>query len=219
MQIVISEQYGANTLDVTANVDAALAEIASALQRQGITLHSQLFRPANFIKTATANVRSSLILGGALVVIVLLLFLFDLRTAAISCLAIPLSLLTAVLVLEEFGVTLNTMTLGGLAISIGVVVDDAVIGIENIVRRLRENHQRDTPRAASRVVLEACLEVRGAVMYATFAVVLVVLPILALSGIVANCDQGTRRAHLPSERRYSARSVRYIPANAASDRR
>ncbi|MDE2271798.1 MAG: efflux RND transporter permease subunit [Xanthomonadaceae bacterium] len=179
----ISEQYGANTLEVTKAVEAALTELRPSLQEQGIDLHADLFRPANFITTATDNVRSSLIIGGILVIVVLFLFLFDLRTAAIACLAIPLSLLAAVIVLERFGVTLNTMTLGGLAISLGVVVDDAVIGIENIVRRLRENRRLEQPRSTARVVLDASLEVRSAVVYATFAVILVVLPIMALSGI------------------------------------
>lgn len=179
----VMEQYGANTLEVTRAVEAALAELRPGLQAQGIVLHADLFRPANFITTATGNVRSSLIIGGILVIVVLFLFLFDLRTAAIACLAIPLSLLAAVIVLERFGVTLNTMTLGGLAISLGVVVDDAVIGIENIVRRLRENRRLEQPRHTARVVLDASLEVRSAVVYATFAVILVVLPIMALSGI------------------------------------
>jgi CzcA family heavy metal efflux pump len=117
------------------------------------------------------------------VIVVLFLFLFDLRTAAISCSAIPLSLFAGVIVLDRLGGTLNTMTLGGLAISIGVVVDDAVIDVENIVRRLRENNRLSKPRPVANVVLDACLEVRSAVVYATFAVILVVLPIMALSGI------------------------------------
>ncbi|MBI2800749.1 MAG: efflux RND transporter permease subunit [Gammaproteobacteria bacterium] len=179
----VSAQYGANTVEVTQAVEAALNELRSSLKAEDIALHADLFRPANFIDTATSNVRDSLMLGGILVIVVLFLFLFDWRTAAISCTAIPLSLLTGTIVLEMLGVTLNTMTLGGLAISIGVVVDDAVIGIENIVRRLRENGRLAQPRPVARVVLDACLEVRGAVVYATFAVILVVLPIMALSGI------------------------------------
>jgi CzcA family heavy metal efflux pump len=179
----ISAQYGANTVEVTRAVEAALSELAPALAAQGIALHPDLFRPANFIATATGNVRESLILGGILVVLVVSLFLFNLRSAAISCSAIPLSLLAAVLVLERMGATLNTMTLGGLAISIGVVVDDAVIGVENILRRLRENGHLAEPRPAAHVVLDACLEVRSAIVYATFAVILVVLPVMALSGI------------------------------------
>ena len=183
VQLVITEQYGANTLDVTARVGAALAALRPSLQREGIALDTTLFRPANFITTAISNVRNSLILGGVLVIAVIFLFLLDLRTAAICSIAIPLSLLAAVIVLDWFGATINTMTLGGLAISIGVVVDDAVIGVENIVRRLRENQHARSPRPGFQVILNACLEVRSAVVYATFAVILVVLPVLALSGV------------------------------------
>ena len=179
----VSQQYGSNTVEVTRAVEAALQELAAPLHAEGITLHRDLFRPATFIHTATDNVRDSLVLGGILVVVVVFLFLFNLRAAVVSCTAIPLSLLTAVIVLERLGVTLNTMTLGGLAISIGVVVDDAVIGVENILRRLRENASLATPRPAARVVLDASLEVRGAIVYATFAVILVVVPVMALSGI------------------------------------
>ena len=179
----VSEQYGANTVEVTKAVEAALDELRSGLQAEDITLHADLFRPANFINTATNNVRDSLILGAILVIVVLFLFLFDWRTAAISCTAIPLSLLAGTIVLGSLGLTFNTMTLGGLAISLGVVVDDAVIDIENIMRRLRENTRRSQPRPVARVILDACLEVRGAVVYATFAVILVVLPVMALSGI------------------------------------
>lgn len=183
VQLVISEQYGANTLDVTGRVEAALATLRPGLERDRIALDTSLFRPANFIMTAIGNVRNSLVLGGVLVIAVIFLFLLDLRTAAISSVAIPLSLLVAVIVLNWFGATINTMTLGGLAISIGVVVDDAVIGTENIVRRLRENQHAQSPRPVLPVMLDACLEVRSAVVYATFAVILVVLPVLALSGV------------------------------------
>ena len=180
----LAEQYAADTLQVTESVEAALEELRPGLEADGIMLHTDLFRPANFINIATSNVRDSLVLGGILVIVVLFLFLFDLRTAAISCTAIPLSLLAATLVLERMGASLNTMTLGGLAIAIGVVVDDAVIDVENIVRRLRENNRASEPRPAARVVLDATLEVRSAVVYATFAVILVVLPVMTLSGTV-----------------------------------
>ena len=179
----VSEQYGANTLEVTRGVEAALAELAPSLKEQKIELHANLFRPANFIDTAMGNIRSSMYIGGILVVIVLTLFLFDLRTAAIAVAAIPLSLLAGIIVLERLGGTLNTMTLGGLAIAVGVVVDDAVIGVENIVRRLRENRQLPNPRPAARVVFDATFEVRSPVVYATFAVLLVFVPILLLPGI------------------------------------
>jgi CzcA family heavy metal efflux pump len=179
----ITAQYGANTLEVAEGVAAALADIEPALRQDGVTLHDKLFRPADFISTAIDSLSSALLIGGVLVVIILFLFLFDLRTAAICCSAIPLSLLTAVGVLQHFGVTLNTMTLGGLAIALGEVVDDAVIGVENAARRLRENKRRPDPRPPARVVLEATFEVRSAVVYATFAVILVFLPVIALSGI------------------------------------
>jgi CzcA family heavy metal efflux pump len=179
----VSEQYEANTVEVTRRVEAALAQLRPGLERAGVTLHEDLFRPANFINTATGNVQSSLLLGGILVMVVLFLFLFDLRSAAISCVAIPLSLLAAIIVLQRFDITLNTMTLGGLAIAIGVVVDDAVVDIENIIRRLRENQHLGDPVSHARVVFDACLEVRGAVVYATFAVLFVVLPIITLSGL------------------------------------
>ncbi len=183
VQLMISEQYGANTVEVTKRVEAALAGLAPNLKKEGIELHSDIFRPANFIDTATGNVQSSLFLGGILVIIVLFFFLYDLRTAFISAVAIPLSLLAAIIVLHRLGTALNTMVLGGLAISIGVVVDDAIIGVENIVRRLRENARLSQPAPPAGVVLAACLEVRSAVAYATFAVILVVLPVLTLSGL------------------------------------
>ncbi len=179
----VAEQYGADTVTVTKAVEAAIAGLQPGLAAEGIALHADLFRPANFIDTATSNIGSSLLLGGALVVFVLALFLFDLRTAAISCTAIPLSLLAGTLVLGQLGYTLNTMTLGGLAIALGEVVDDAVIGVENAVRRLRENRRLARPRPEARVILDAAFEVRTAVVYATFAVLLVFLPIVALPGI------------------------------------
>jgi CzcA family heavy metal efflux pump len=184
VMLMVSAQYRANTLEVTRRVDRALAELRPTLAGEGVDLDAaNLLRPARFILTATGNVRSALLLGALLVVVVLTLFLFDLRTAAISCTAIPLSLLAAVAVLERLGISLNTMTLGGLAIAIGEVVDDAVIDVENILRRLRANRLLAEPRPALRVVLDASLEVRSAVVYATFAVVLVFVPILSMSGV------------------------------------
>ncbi len=181
--LVVAAQYGSNTVDVTSRVEKALQELNPALQQQGIDMRSDLFRPANFIHTSIHNIRFSLLIGAALVILVLFLFLFDIRTAAISCTAIPLSLLAAVTVMDHMGFSLNTMTLGGLAIAIGEVVDDAVIDVENILRRLRENAAKENPRPAFNVVLDASIEVRSAVVYATFAVALVFTPVLTLSGI------------------------------------
>src|SRR5439155_26746911 len=151
----IDEQYGANTLKVTTGIEAALVDLRPALQQEGVILHEKLFRPANFISAATDNLRSSLIIGAVLVIILLFLFMFDFRTAAICCTAIPISLLAAIVVVQQFGITLNTMTLCGLAIAVGEVVDDAVIGVENITRRLRENKRRRDPPPAATAVLEA----------------------------------------------------------------
>jgi CzcA family heavy metal efflux pump len=181
--LMISEQNSANTRDVTTRVEAALQELRPALEAKKVQLHADLFRPANFIDIATENVLYALLIGGAMVIVVLFVFLFDWRTSVISCTAIPLSLLTAVLAVQWMGETLNTMMLGGLAIAIGEVVDDAVIGVENVVRRLRQNRQLAKPRAEARVVLDAIIEVRTAVVYATFAVLLVFFPILVLSGV------------------------------------
>ncbi len=183
VMLVISAQYGANTLEVTRQLDFALTELRPALAKENIYLDSGIFRPARFIETALHNLRGSLMIGGILVVLVLLFFLFNFRTAAISFTAIPLSLLAATIIIERLGYSLNTMTLGGLAIAIGEVVDDAVIDVENIHRRLRENRALSQPRPVFSVVMDASLEVRSAVVYATFAVILVFLPVLMLSGV------------------------------------
>ena len=181
--LTLSSQYGANTLTVTHALEEALDELKPLFARQGITVFPRLHRPATFIETALGNVQSSLMIGGALVGIVLLLFLLDFRTALISFVSIPLSLLTAVLILDAWGISLNTMTLGGFAVAIGVVVDDAIIDVENILRRLRENAVLAQPRALWRVVLDASIEVRSAVVYATFVVTVVFLPVLTMSGL------------------------------------
>jgi Cu/Ag efflux pump CusA len=181
--VQLSTQFGANAVQVTTGVDRALKDLKPVLAAEGITLHPDLFRAANFVRTAISNVRSSLLLGGVLVAIVLVLFLYNLRTAVISLTAIPLSLLIAIVILERMDATLNTMTLGGLTIAIGEVVDDAIIDVENVFRRLSENRALPSPRRAFDVVLDASLEVRSAVVYATFVVALVFLPILTMSGV------------------------------------
>ncbi len=182
VMLIIAAQYGANTRQVTRRLDKALQNLAPALTVAHIQL-TRLFRPANFIRRAMNTLRSNLALGGVFVAIVLLLFLFNLRTSVISLLAIPLSLLTATLVLEMLGFSLNTMTLGGLAIAVGLLVDDAVITVENIYRRLRENQTKTKLRPVLRVIRDATLEVRSAVVYATFAIAMVFIPILTLPGV------------------------------------
>lgn len=181
--LLVSSQLGANTLEVTANVEAALKEMSELISAEQIAIHLRLFRPANFIEIALKGMRESLITGALLVGIVLYGFLLKFRTAFISFIAIPLSLLSAVIILDMFGVTINTFTLGGFAIAIGVVVDDAIIDVENIIRRLRENQASKEPRPWSDVILDASLEVRQAVVYATFIVALVFLPVLTMGGV------------------------------------
>ncbi|HEV8113563.1 MAG TPA: efflux RND transporter permease subunit [Planctomycetota bacterium] len=181
--LTMLSQYGANTMDTTRGVEAALAEMKPAIEAQGIVLLDRLHRPATFIENAISNLRSSLLLGAVLVAVVLFLFLYNLRTAAISLAAIPLSLVGAVVVLHFFGATLNTITLGGLAIALGEVVDDAIIDVENIFRRLRENRALAQPRPSFQVVFDASLEVRRTVVYAAFIVGFVFLPVLTMSGL------------------------------------
>jgi len=179
----VQGQLGANTHAVTGAIEKALREIRPALLTEGVELHKGLFRPANFIDTAIEGVRTDILIGSVLVIAVLFLFLFNVRTAFISATAIPLSLLTAIIVLYEFGMGINIMVLGGLAIALGEVVDDAIIDAENIFRRLRENRLSDQPLPAYRIVYDASMEVRKSVVYATFIVALVFVPLLTLGGV------------------------------------
>lgn len=177
----LSSQYGANTLIVTRAIEAALAELAPALRSRGVTLYAGLHRPANFIENALAGIRLDVVLGAVLITLVLFLFLRDLRSVAVAFVSIPLALLAAVIAVDAFGWTINTMTLGGLAVALGVVVDDAIIGVENIVRRLRGTHAHGLE--ARDIIQKASVEVRAPVVYATFVVVLVLAPMLLLSGL------------------------------------
>ena len=181
--ISLASQYGANTLTTSQAVERALAALGPALRAQGITLYPELHRPANFIERALGNLQESLGLAAVLILAVLYLFLRDARAALIAFTAIPLSLLAAVAVLNRMGLTLNTMTLGGFAVALGVLVDDAIIGIENILRRLRENARLEAPRPRLEIVRVASLEVRGPVIYATAVVVVVFLPELFTSSV------------------------------------
>ncbi len=181
--LTMSSQYGANTMDVTKSLEAALDEMKPVFEKEGITIYPRLHRPATFIENALTNMDHSLLLGAILVTVVLFLMLGSVRTACISLAAIPLSLLTAVIVMQKLGVTVNTLTLGGLAIALGEVVDDSIIDVENILRRLRENRTLIEPRPVFDVVLDASLEVRRAVVFATFVVVLIFVPVLTLTGL------------------------------------
>ena len=179
----LASQYGANTLTTTLAVEKALSDLEPALKTQGITVYSRLHRPANFIERALGDLQHSLIIAAILIVVVLLLFLRDWRAALIAFSAIPLSLVAAIAVLDHYGYTLNTMTLGGFAVALGVLVDDAIIGIENILRRLRENSVSATPQPRLTVVRDASLEVRGPVIYATAVVIAVFLPELFTTSV------------------------------------
>lgn len=181
--VVISAQLGANTKVVAADAEAALARLRPAIAAAGLQLNAAIFRPSEFIDLALRNLTTSLLVGAVLVALVLFVFLADAGAATISLTAIPLSLLAALLVLDWLGYSLNTLTLGGLAIALGEVVDDAIIDVENIARRLRQNRAAGSPRSALQVVIDASLEVRSSVVYATFVVALVFLPVIALSGV------------------------------------
>jgi CzcA family heavy metal efflux pump len=183
VMMALASQYGANTLTATLAVEKALADLQPALKASGITLYSGLHRPANFIERALGDLKESLVIAAVLILAVLYLFLRDFRAALIAFTAIPLSLLAAVAVLDHMGLTLNTMTLGGFAVALGVLVDDAIIGIENILRRLRENGELPQPKPRLEVVREASLEVRGPVIYATAVVIAVFLPELFTSSV------------------------------------
>jgi CzcA family heavy metal efflux pump len=175
-----STQYGANTLDVTRALEQRLRILAPQLAARGVQYHPALLRPASFIESAIAKLRNSLAIGAVLVVVLLMLTLRDWRGALISFGAIPVSLLATVWVLGLGGLSLNTMSLGGMVVALGVVVDDAVIDVENITRRHRAAGAGANLRA---LLLEASLEVRRPVFYATAAVAVAFLPIVMLSGL------------------------------------
>lgn len=182
--MMVIGQYGANTRSVSRLVEATLAEFKPLLKKQDINFYEHLFRPADYIDTSLKNLSWHLLIGGLFVLIVLYAFLFNLRTAFISALAIPVSLIGAVLVLLAAEIHLNIMVLGGLAIALGEVVDDAIIDTENIFRRLRENRLLPNPQPVSYVVFTASMEVRSSVVYASFIVALAFVPLLTLSGVV-----------------------------------
>lgn len=178
----VQKQPEANTLEVTAAIDAALRRLETALP-EGVVLAKENFRQADFIEVAIANVTKALRDGAILVVLVLLLFLGNLRTTLISALAIPLSLVAAVLVLQATGLSINTMTLGGLTIAIGLLVDDGIIAVENIFRRLRQHQAEDaSPQKLRQVVAAATSEVVSPILFATLIIILVFLPLFFLPG-------------------------------------
>ena len=181
--LMVIGQYGANTLSVSKAVEKALLEFEPLFAQQNIDFHNPLFRPADYIETSLSNITGHLLLGSFFVVLVLYLFLYNRRTALIAAIALPLSLIMAAVVLLEAGVNLNIMVLGGLAIALGEVVDDAIIDTENIFRRLKENKRSNNPQSTFTVIYNASMEVRSSVVYASFIVALAFVPLLTLDGV------------------------------------
>ena len=179
--LVIEKFSWANALQVTEGIEAALEELRPGLP--GIEMDSRIFRTATFIEMSIDNLTKALLIGCFFVVLILFAFLYQWRVALISLIAIPLSLLAALLVFYLRGDTINTMVLAGLVIALGAVVDDAIIDIENIVRRLREHRKEGSVKSTARIILEASLEVRSAIVYATLIIVLAVSPVFFLEGI------------------------------------
>jgi len=182
--LAIQKQPGANTLVLTRQLDAAFAALANELP-EGMTLETHVFRQSDFIERSISNLTAALRDGALLIVLIVFAFLVSVRATFVTLVALPLSVLAAVLTLQALGATLNTMTLGGLAIALGVLVDDAIIVVENVVRRLRENATRpeDQKRSTVDVVGRATHEVQGSILFATLVIALVFLPVYVLSGV------------------------------------
>ncbi|HWS15328.1 MAG TPA: efflux RND transporter permease subunit, partial [Candidatus Methylomirabilis sp.] len=181
LMMIVEKLPWANTLDVTRGVEEALAALRPGLP--GIEIDSSIFRPATFIEASIGNLKMALLIGCVLVIIVLGAFLYEWRVALISIIAIPLSLVAAGVVLHFLGATINTMVLAGFVVAIGDVVDDAIIDVENIVRRLREHRKAGGGKSTARIILEASLEVRSAIVHATFIVLLCVTPVFFMGGL------------------------------------
>ncbi len=179
----IQGQLGSDTYELTKNLDNAIKSLLPIAEKEEITIHPELFKPANFIDASIKGLRVDIIIGAILVIGILYLFLFNFRTAFISAIAIPLSLLSAIGVMSHMNLGLNVMVLSGLAIALGEVVDDAIIDVENIFRRLRENKTLKNKKPLYQVVFESSMEVRKSVVYATLIIVIVFLPLLSLTGV------------------------------------
>jgi HME family heavy-metal exporter len=180
--VSIEKQPNVDTVRLTREIEQTLNEITTTLPK-GIKADQILFRQANFIETSIRNVEWVLLEAGLVVAVVLFAFLLSWHTTAISLTAIPVSILTTAVVFHLFGLSINTMTLGGIAIAMGELVDDAVVDVENIFRRLRENRQAGNPRSVTDVIISASQEVRSGIVYATMIIILVFVPLFALSGI------------------------------------
>jgi heavy-metal exporter, HME family len=180
--VSVQKQPGADTVRLTRLIETALADVQKSLPK-GVTATNIQFRQATFIETSISNVKRVLVEAALVVAVVLILFLMNWRATVISLTAIPISILVTAIVFYALGLTINTMTLGGLAIAIGELVDDAVVDVENILRRLKENRALAAPRATLEVIAAASQEVRSGIVYATLIIILVFVPLFALSGI------------------------------------
>lgn len=180
--MAIEKQPNANTVELTIEINKAIDEIQKSLP-PAIVINKDVFKQSNFIESSIKNVEEALRDGGILVTIVLFLFLLNFRTTFITLTAIPLSFVITALVFQYFGISVNTMTLGGLAVAIGELVDDAIVDVENVFRRLKENRQKENPEPYLKVIYKASSEVRNSIVYATIIVVLVFIPLFSLSGI------------------------------------
>ena len=180
--VSVEKQPSIDTVKLSVQIEKAMTELNAAMPK-GVKVDTVVFRQANFIETSIRNVEKVLLEAIAVVAVVLFLFLLNTRTTAISLTAIPVSMLVTAIVFYVLGLSINTMTLGGLAIAIGELVDDAVVDVENIFRRLRENREQGNPRSTFDVVVAASQEVRSGIVYATMIIVLVFVPLFALSGI------------------------------------
>ena len=177
----VQKQPGADTITLTKNILKTLDEIQR--QQPDISIETNIFRQADFIEVAIGNVEEAIRDGAIWVVVVLFIFLWNIRTSTITLTAIPLSILMTALIFRYFGISINTMTLGGLAVAVGELVDDSIVDIENIYRRLKENRQKENPENPLKVIFRASAEVRNSIVYATLIVVLVVFPLFSLAGL------------------------------------
>jgi len=182
--LTVLKQPNTNTLDLSEDIDEALSELEDYLP-EGVEINAQIFRQADFIETAIYNVFRVLLEGGLFVSIVLFLFLLNFRTTLISVIAIPISLLLSVITLEMLGLTINTMSLGGMAIAIGVLVDDAIIDVENVLKRLKQNYRLSVEKrkAVLTVVYDASVEIRSSIVQATLIIIVAFVPLFLLSGM------------------------------------
>ena len=184
LMLIVEKFPWGNTLEVTLGVEAALEEMKHGLP--GVEIDTTIFRPATFVQDSIHNLSFAMVLGAFLVIVVIAIFLYEWRTAIVCIIAMPLSLIAAGLVLHAMGASVNTMILAGLVIALGIVVDDATIDVENILRRLRLERAAGTGRSTASIILEASLEVRSPIFYATLIIVLAVVPVLFMHGLAGS---------------------------------